>query len=69
MRQFPNHNHKDWENTMSFVTEHSEGADLKVDWGSAQCRGGEEDTVPVHQQLPCLWWTNELFLFQDTSND
>lgn len=54
---------------MSFVTEHSEGADLKVDWGSAQCRGGEEDTVPVHQQLPCLWWTNELFLFQDTSND
>lgn len=62
MRQFPNHNHRDCENTLSFATQHRErgrpGSGLGMCW--AEQRQG--NAVLLHWQLPCCCWTNELFL-------
>lgn len=62
MRQFPNHNHRDCENSLSSATQPRErgrsGSALGMCWAE-QCGG---DAVLLHWQLPCCCWTNELFL-------
>jgi len=69
MRQFPNHNHRDCENTLSFVAECSERGRSGSGLGMSHAEPRREGTLLPHQQLPHCWGTNRLFLFLDTGDD